>query len=439
MARNGPSPRSSSRRRSTRPRSSSARRPTPRTSASRSASRSSAAAPPASPARTGSCSCSRRTRSCSSGSARCRWRWSRRARRAARTCCRARSCARRRWRSCSPTSRADWPTYGDGSEDQGRGLPACPTASGPAAHPDAAAVQEPRQPRRRRVAAAGALPGRAGRGGGRLHPHRDLGDQAASSRTGKVVGVRTGDKGRGKDGEPLGNFEPGSDVHGQGHGARRGQLGHLTGAAIRDFDLGTGEPQEWELGVKEVWEVPKPLDRVIHTMGWPLRSRAPSTASSAARGSTRWARTRSRSASWSASTTPTHVLGPRRAAGVQDHPLHPADPRGRQARRLGRQDDPGGGYWAMPKLHGARRGDLRRRRRHGQRAELKGVHLRDARRACSPPRRSTRRSRRPADDLVGATRRVAGLRRSARTSTGRATCASRSRRASSWAARSSTR
>src|SRR5919205_259193 len=29
---------------------------------------------------------------------------------------------------------------------------------------------------------------------------------------GKVRGVRTGDKGRGKDGEPLGNFEPGTDV-----------------------------------------------------------------------------------------------------------------------------------------------------------------------------------------------------------------------------------
>jgi electron-transferring-flavoprotein dehydrogenase len=27
----------------------------------------------------------------------------------------------------------------------------------------------------------------------------------------------------------------------------------------------------WELGVKEVWEVKEPLDRVIHTMGWPLR------------------------------------------------------------------------------------------------------------------------------------------------------------------------
>src|SRR4051812_49623106 len=29
---------------------------------------------------------------------------------------------------------------------------------------------------------------------------------------GKVVGIRTGDKGRGRDGEELSNFEPGSDV-----------------------------------------------------------------------------------------------------------------------------------------------------------------------------------------------------------------------------------
>src|SRR5207249_3829259 len=30
-------------------------------------------------------------------------------------------------------------------------------------------------------------------------------------------------------------------------------------------------PQVWALGVKEVWKVQRPLDRVIHTMGWPLR------------------------------------------------------------------------------------------------------------------------------------------------------------------------
>jgi electron-transferring-flavoprotein dehydrogenase len=52
-----------------------------------------------------------------------------------------------------------------------------------------------------------------------------------------------------------------------------GCWGHLTGAAIKEFDLAEGrEPQVWELGVKEVWKVPKPLDRVIHTLGpWPVR------------------------------------------------------------------------------------------------------------------------------------------------------------------------
>jgi len=30
-------------------------------------------------------------------------------------------------------------------------------------------------------------------------------------------------------------------------------------------------PQVWSLGVKEVWKLARPLDRVIHTLGWPLR------------------------------------------------------------------------------------------------------------------------------------------------------------------------
>jgi electron-transferring-flavoprotein dehydrogenase len=90
---------------------------------------------------------------------------------------------------------------------------------------------------------------------------------------GKVQGVRTGDKGRGKDGEPLGNFEPGTDVTAQATVLAEGCWGHLTGAAIREFDLADNrEPQVWELGVKEVWKVPKPLERLIHTIGpWPLK------------------------------------------------------------------------------------------------------------------------------------------------------------------------
>ncbi len=89
-----------------------------------------------------------------------------------------------------------------------------------------------------------------------------------------VRGVRSGDKGRGRDGEELANFEPGSDVVAKATVLAEGTQGHLTGAAIEYFGLEGLQPQRWELGVKEVWEVPKPLDRVIHTMGWPLRKRA---------------------------------------------------------------------------------------------------------------------------------------------------------------------
>jgi electron-transferring-flavoprotein dehydrogenase len=90
---------------------------------------------------------------------------------------------------------------------------------------------------------------------------------------GAVVGVRSGDKGRGKDGEPLGNFEPGTDMKAKVTVLAEGCWGHLTGAAIKEFGLAEDrEPQVWELGVKEVWKVPKPLDRVIHTLGpWPLK------------------------------------------------------------------------------------------------------------------------------------------------------------------------
>ena len=88
-----------------------------------------------------------------------------------------------------------------------------------------------------------------------------------------VRGVRSGDKGRGKEGEELANFEPGSDLVAKATVLAEGTFGHLTGAALHYFDLRGPDPQRWELGVKEVWEVEKPLDRVIHTLGWPLRWR----------------------------------------------------------------------------------------------------------------------------------------------------------------------
>jgi electron-transferring-flavoprotein dehydrogenase len=90
----------------------------------------------------------------------------------------------------------------------------------------------------------------------------------------RVRGVRTGDKGRGRGGEELGNFEPGSAVHARVTVLAEGTQGHLTGVALERFGLQGENPQVWALGVKEVWKVEKPLDRVIHTMGWPLRAGA---------------------------------------------------------------------------------------------------------------------------------------------------------------------
>ncbi|MGI9659555.1 MAG: NAD(P)/FAD-dependent oxidoreductase, partial [Gaiellaceae bacterium] len=87
---------------------------------------------------------------------------------------------------------------------------------------------------------------------------------------GRVLGVRTGDKGRDRDGAELGNFEPGGDIVAKATILAEGTLGHLSMAAIEHYGL-RKQPQVWELGVKEVWKVAQPLSRLVHTMGWPLR------------------------------------------------------------------------------------------------------------------------------------------------------------------------
>lgn len=91
---------------------------------------------------------------------------------------------------------------------------------------------------------------------------------------GRVVGVKTGDKGRGKEGEELANFEPGMELHAGMTVLSEGTQGHLSLAAIEEFSLAPESAQVWALGVKEIWKVAKPLDKIIHTLGWPLRKPA---------------------------------------------------------------------------------------------------------------------------------------------------------------------
>ena len=174
---------------------------------------------------------------------------------------------------------------------------------------------------------------------------------------GRVRGVRTGDKGRGKDGQPLGNFEPGTDVVAKHTVLAEGCWGHLTGAAIKEFELGADrEPQVWELGVKEVWKVPKPLDRIIHTIGpWPLKL----SAKYGQIGGTWIYPMRNEKTGedlvsigfvvdleYADATTSAHDL-------LQLFKLHPLVRKileGGERVAWGAKALPGGGYWSMPKL-----------------------------------------------------------------------------------------
>ena len=208
-----------------------------------------------------------------------------------------------------------------------------------------------------------------------------------------VRGVRSGDKGRGKEGEELGNFEPGSDVVAKATVLAEGTLGHLTGAALDYFDLHGSNPRRWELGVKEVWEVEGAAGPRHPHDGLAASKARQVQRVRRQRSSTRWARTRSASG-WSVGldTTDATFSCHDAPAAAQDPPLHQEDPRGRQAGRLGREDDPLG--WLLVDAEApldAGHGHRRRRGRHGQRPDAEGHPLRDARRDLRSARRSSRR------------------------------------------------
>ena len=90
----------------------------------------------------------------------------------------------------------------------------------------------------------------------------------------KVIGVRTGDKGVGKDGEPKDNFQPGADIFAKVTVLGEGSRGSLTKKLVEKLNLDEGKnPQVYACGVKEIWELPKGRVTpgfVMHTLGYPL-------------------------------------------------------------------------------------------------------------------------------------------------------------------------
>lgn len=85
-----------------------------------------------------------------------------------------------------------------------------------------------------------------------------------------VRGVRTVPAGLKRDGTPGSTHMPAMDIESRVTVLTEGTRGTLAGAWRRWQGVGSKNPQIYALGVKEVWEVKKPLDKVIHTMGWPL-------------------------------------------------------------------------------------------------------------------------------------------------------------------------
>jgi electron-transferring-flavoprotein dehydrogenase len=72
----------------------------------------------------------------------------------------------------------------------------------------------------------------------------------------KVVGART--------------VEPAMDLTARVTVLSEGTRGSLSQAWLDWRGVKSANPQIFALGVKELWEVKRPLDRIVHTMGWPL-------------------------------------------------------------------------------------------------------------------------------------------------------------------------
>lgn len=85
-----------------------------------------------------------------------------------------------------------------------------------------------------------------------------------------VAGVRTAAAGLDRDGKPTAGGSAPNDLVAKVTALAEGTRGLLAQAWGQWQNIGSENPQIFALGVKELWETKQPLDRVIHTLGWPL-------------------------------------------------------------------------------------------------------------------------------------------------------------------------
>ena len=86
----------------------------------------------------------------------------------------------------------------------------------------------------------------------------------------RIVGAASKAFGINKDGSKTDAFEPDSNIFAKAVVLAEGSRGHLTQSWLTKENIGSLYPQTYALGVKEIWEVKKTPDKVIHTIAWPL-------------------------------------------------------------------------------------------------------------------------------------------------------------------------
>ncbi len=87
---------------------------------------------------------------------------------------------------------------------------------------------------------------------------------------GRVVGVRTAATGLDREGQPMSGYTAPNDITAKVTALSEGTRGMLAQAWLEWQQVTSPNPQIFALGVKEIWETKRPLDAVIHTLGWPL-------------------------------------------------------------------------------------------------------------------------------------------------------------------------
>jgi electron-transferring-flavoprotein dehydrogenase len=167
---------------------------------------------------------------------------------------------------------------------------------------------------------------------------------------GRLLGVRTGDKGLDRHGARKSTFQPGADCMAKATVLCEGPRGTIAKVLDQQLGLSVGKnAQVYSTGVKEIWEMPPgrvQKGRVIHTMAYPLPAETFGGGFIYGMDDTRWSVGFVTGLDYRDPTTDPHGNLQR----FKRQPFVKALLEGGKAVAYGAKAIPEGGYWAMPRL-----------------------------------------------------------------------------------------